>query len=268
MQREQQARLDRQRTRYEQVQALQTQGYSYRAIAKRVGLSRETVTRLARADAPPERRHQIRRPSIMDPFEPYLRERWAQGEHNSAQLYTEIQEQGFVGSPVLLRQRLARWRLRPEHSGDAADRSAGDGRSKRRFSPRQTLWLLLADPTPTQQREKTVQEGAYVARLRELSPTIQQTQDLVVQFRKLLRARDLTGFRAWLPQASRSTVPEVCGFARGLHRDRLAVEAAFVYAWNNGQVEGHVNRLKMLKRQMFGRASFDLLKQRVLYHAA
>jgi transposase len=67
----------------------------------------------------------------------------------------------------------------------------------------------------------------------------------VVQFRKLLRARDLTGFRAWLPQASRSTVPEVCGFARGLRRDRLAALAAFVYAWNNGQVEGHVNRLKM-----------------------
>ncbi len=100
MQREQQARWERRRTRYEQVQALQTQGYSYRAIAKRVGLSRETVTQLARADAPPGRRRQMRRPSIMDPFEPYLRERWAQGEHNSAELYTEIREQGFTGSPV------------------------------------------------------------------------------------------------------------------------------------------------------------------------
>ncbi|MGO8948019.1 MAG: transposase [Ktedonobacterales bacterium] len=173
-----------------------------------------------------------------------------------------------MGSPVLVRQRLARWRLRPRHAEDATDGSSCDGRPKWLFSPRETLWLLLADPTPTQQREKTAQEGAYVARLRELSPTIQQTQDLVVQFRKLLRARDVAGFRAWLPQACRSTVPEVRGFARGLQRDRLAVEAAFVYAWNTGQVEGHVNRLKMLKRQMFGRASFDLLKQRVLSHAA
>lgn len=268
VQREQQARWDRQRTRYEQVQALQTQGYSYRAIAKRIGLSRDTVTRLARADAPPQRRHQIRRPSIMDPFEPYLRERWVQGEHNSAQLYTEIREQGFMGSLVLVRQRLARWRLRPGQTHDAVDGSASDGCSKRQFSPRETLWLLLADPTNIQQREKTAQERAYVARLRELSPTIQQTQDLVGQFRQLLRARDLTGFRAWLPHASRSLVPEVRGFARGLQRDRSAVEAAFVYAWNNGQVEGHVNRLKMLKRQMFGRASFALLRHRVLYHAA
>ncbi|HEY1391072.1 MAG TPA: ISL3 family transposase [Ktedonobacterales bacterium] len=268
VQREQQARSGRQRARYEQVQALQTQGYSYRAIAKRVGLSRETVTRLARADAPPGRRHQIRRPSIMDPFEPYLRERWAQGEHNSAELYTEIREQGFTGSLVLVRQRLARWRVRPRQTHDAVDGSASDGGSKRLFSPRETLWLLMADPTTTQQSEKAAQQGAYVARLRELSPTIQQTQDLVVQFRQLLRTRDLTGFRAWLPQARRSLVPEVRGFARGLHRDRLAVEAAFVYAWNNGQVEGHVNRLKMLKRQMFGRASFALLRRRVLYHAA
>lgn len=255
----------------EQVHALQTQGYSYRAIAKRVGLSRETVTRLARADAPPGRRHLIRRPSIMDPFEPYLRERWAQGEHNSAELYTEIREQGFTGSPVLVRQRLARWRVRPrqaQQAHDAVDGSASDGWSKRLFSPRETLWLLLADPTTTQQREKAAHQGAYVARLRELSPTIQQTQDLVVQFRQLLRTRDLTGFRAWMPQARRSLVPEVRGFARGLHRDRLAVEVAFVYAWNNGQVEGHVNRLKMLKRQMFGRASFALLRRRVLYRAA
>jgi hypothetical protein len=176
VQREQRARLDRQRTRYEQVQALQTQGYSYRAIAKRVGLSRETVTRLARADAPPEGRHPMRRPSIMDPFEPYLRERWGQGEHHSAELYTEIQEQGFTGSSVLVRQRLARWRLRPEQTHDAVDDSASDTESQRRFSPRQTLWLLLADPTTTPQRERTAQEATYVARLRELSPTIQQTR--------------------------------------------------------------------------------------------
>jgi transposase len=129
--------------------------------------------------------------------------------------------------------------------------------------------LLLADPTTTTpQSAKTAQEEAYVARLRELSPTIQQAQDLVVQFRKLLRARALTGFRAWLPHASRSTVPDVRGLARGVHRDRLAVEAAFVYVWNNGPVEGHVNRLKTLKRQLFGRASCALLRRRVLYHAA
>lgn len=273
VQREQQARLDRQRTRYEQVQALQTQGYSYRAIAQRVGLSRETVTRLARADAPPEQRRQIRRPSIMDPFEPYLRERWAQGEHNSAQLYTEIREQGFVGSPVFLRQRLARWRLRPGQTHDAADGRVGDGRSKRLFSPRQTLWLCywltLRPPSRGKRRHKKGPMSLACGNCRQPSSrprTSWCSSESCCEHE--MRARDLTGFRAWLLQASRSTAPEVRGFARGLHRDRLAVEAAFVYAWNNGQVEGHVNRLKMLKRQMFGRASFALLRRRLLYHAA
>jgi transposase len=263
--REREARQARRRARFEQVQALQAQGWSYRAVARMTGLSRDTVTRLARADAPPERRPQSRRPSNMDPFEPYLRERWAQGEHNAAQLFAEIQGQGFPGSSSLIRQRLARWRVRPRLTEEAASRASCDGPPKHAFSPRQTLWLLLGDhPVPAQHQE-AVREQTYIARLRELSPTIHQAQDLVVQFRRLLQARDLAGFRAWLPQATRSTVPEVRGFAHGLCRDRSAVEAAFVYTWNNGQVEGQVNRLKMVKRQMFGRAHFDLLKQRVLW---
>jgi transposase len=101
-----------------------------------------------------------------------------------------------------------------------------------------------------------------------VSPTIQQAQDSIGHFRHLLRTRDLAGFREWLPQALQCTVLEVQGFARGLCRDRSAVEAAFVYEWNNGQVEGQVNRLKMLKRQTYGRANFDLLRKRVLFHLA
>ncbi len=135
VQREQEARLARKRTRYEEVQVLQAQGYSYRAIARCVGLSRETVTRLARADSLPERRHQPRRPSILDPFDLYLRERWAQGEHNSAQLYAEIREQGFPGSGALVRQRLARWRLRPGQPEGGAGAASSDDQPKRFFSP-------------------------------------------------------------------------------------------------------------------------------------
>jgi transposase len=260
-QREREASLARRRARFEHVQVLQAQGLSYRGIARCMGLSRDTVTRLARADTPPERRHPSRRPSIMDPFEPYLWERWAQDEHNAAQLFTEIQEQGFPGSASLIRQRLARWRVRPGRMVRAAGTVSRDGQPKRHFSSRQTLWLLLGDRPASQQNQEALQEQAYIARLRELSPTIQQAQDLLGQFRRLLRARDLAGFRVWLPQAARSTVPEVRGFAQGLRRDRSAVEAAFVSEWNNGQVEGQVNRLKMLKRQTYGRANFELSTQ-------
>ena len=267
-QREREASLARRQARFEQVQGLQAQGLSYRGIARCTGLSRDTVTRFARADTPPERRHSPRRPSLMDPFEPYLRERWAQGEHNSAQLFTEIQEQGFPGSSCLIRQRLACWRVRPGRTVGTAGTVASDGHPKYQVSPRQTLWLLLGDRPTSSQNRGDVQEQAYISRLRQLSPTIQQAQHLLGQFRRLLRAQDLAGFRVWLPQATRSAVPEVRGFAQGLRKDRSAVEAAFVFEWNNGQVEGQVNRLKMLKRQTYGRASFDLLRRRILYQVA
>lgn len=231
------------------------------------------MTRLCRAEAPPdERQHRAPRPSLLDPFEPYLRERWATGEHNTAQLYAEIREQGFPGSAVLVRQRLARWRARPGRPGVPARGASRDATPApppppRTFSPRQTLWLLLRTDAASPEGDLDAQERAYLARVRELSPTIHQAQDLVQRFRRLVRERDLASFGDWWIQASRSTVPEVRGFARGLHRDRSAVEAAFASDWNNGQSEGQINRLKLLKRQAYGRASFDLLRRRVLYAA-
>jgi transposase len=83
----------------------------------------------------------------------------------------------------------------------------------------------------------------------------------------VLRARDVDGLYAWLHLAEASGIPELRGLARGLRQDREAVEAAVRLDWSNGQVEGQVNRLKTTKRVMYGRARFDLLRQRVL-HAA
>ncbi len=76
------------------------------------------------------------------------------------------------------------------------------------------------------------------------------------------RCADL--FETWLAQVEATGIPELQGFAAGLRRDKAAVTAALSLPYSNGQVEGQVNRLKLIKRSMYGRASFDLLRKRVL----
>jgi transposase len=83
----------------------------------------------------------------------------------------------------------------------------------------------------------------------------------------LVRERRPEVLASWLTEADASGLPEFVAFAAGLRRDHAAVEAALTHAWSNGQTEGQINRLKFLKRQMYGRARFDLLRRRVL-HAA
>ena len=82
-----------------------------------------------------------------------------------------------------------------------------------------------------------------------------------------MRTRDAPGLSAWLDRANASDLSEIRSFAAGIQRDRAAVDAALTSPWSNGQTEGQVNRLKALKRQMYGRAKLDLLEKRFLYAA-
>ena len=90
---------------------------------------------------------------------------------------------------------------------------------------------------------------------------------LVQEFRTVLREQDVPGFYRWLRGVELAAIPELCSVARGIWSDRHAVEAAVALPWSQGQTEGQVNRLKTLKRQMYGRATFALLRCRMLYPA-
>ncbi len=113
----------------------------------------------------------------------------------------------------------------------------------------------------------TPEEHAYCAALLKADPTILEAQQLAADFGALVRTRDCPALTAWLDRADASGLPEIRSFAAGIQRDRSAVEAALSSIWSNGQTEGQVNRLKALKRQMFGRAKLDLLEKRFLYAA-
>jgi transposase len=156
------------------------------------------------------------------------------------------------------------WRTAPAHPGPPrrhvpAVTQAVPPPPTRPRSPRQARWLLLRadDQLPPDLQ-------AYRAALLATEPAIVEAQVLTAEFCRLVRERDAAAFTAWLRSAQRSGLPEMREFARVMERDRAAVENALRYEWSNGMTEGHINKLKLLKRSMYGRANFDLLRRRVL----
>lgn len=128
-------------------------------------------------------------------------------------------------------------------------------------SAREAAWLLLRPDELTDERKKTAEL------LCQLSPEVGQAQQLALSFIEVVKERDADGLRGWLVNAQRSEVAEFVTFANGLTADSGAVRAALEYEWSQGQVEGQVHRLKLIKRQMYGRGKPDLLRARVLYAA-
>ena len=152
-----------------------------------------------------------------------------------------------------------RLRLQPHLEGMKRD-SRGHRKTKLRLpSARSSSWMLLRPKRLKAEEQKTVEL------LCRLSPTIAHAQELALNFLSIIRERRVDGLREWLIKAARSELPEFCRFARGLTVDLSAVKAALCYEWSQGQVEGQVHRLKMIKRQMYGRANLDLLRARVLH---
>jgi transposase len=266
----QQERRAQRLARYEAVVALDRQGHSHAAISRQTGLGRKTVRRYLRAGAFPERATPAARASMLGPYASYLRTRWTEGCHNAQQLWREIRSQGFPGQPANVRRHLARWRPQAGRPGrpvrqEGADDAPPTPPTRQPTpvpSPRQARWLLLRAVETL-----TSEERAYRTALLDGEPTVREVQQLAADFEMLVRTRDAPGLIAWLERADASSLPEVRSFAVGLRRDRAAVDAALSLEWSNAQTEGQINRLKVLKRQMYGRAKLDLLEKRFLYAA-
>ncbi len=256
----------RRQARYEQVVALAGAGHSLREVARQARVNRGTVRRYVRAGQYLPCATHSRRPHACDAFAAYLRQRWEEGEHNSAALLVEIQAHGFTGAASTVRQYVRAWRTGPHRPGRqprAGDTPSTPPPRQHRFSPRQTRWILLRPVD-----ELDADERAYRQALCQESATMATAQRLVEDFVRIVRARAHVDLDSWLATATHSRLPELVSFANGIQRDHAAVVGALTSPHSQGQTEGQVNRLKMLKRQTYGRANFDLLRRRVLYHAA
>jgi transposase len=237
---------ERRVARYEVVMEQVRQGVSERQIARNRGLSRQTVHLWISAHSFPERRPSSHSNTV-DQHQEYLEQRWQQGCRNAAQLWRELLEQGFAGQ----RRSVRDWIRKhcESRSPTARLRSAS---TPPRSSPRQVAWLLLKQPEAAR---------SYLEKLYRRSPEIATCASLAREFCRILRQRDAA---AWVSWREAATASPLARFATHLCRDEAAVLAALQYNWSNGPVEGHVHRLKLIKRSMYGRANFDLLRLRVV----
>jgi transposase len=246
------AQLRRQRRleRYEQVVSMVNSGQSQAAIARALGMERKTVRRWLRAGQFPERKPPHRRPPKVNEFAEYLQQRWDEGCHNAAQLYREIREKGYLGKRAMLARLVAGWRK----TGKSAAPKAPE-----RISPKHAAILVTraADQmTEPQQR--------LFDRISNQCPDVIELRQMALAFRTALTAGESGKLRQWIEGARRCEYGAVVRFAYGLKKDLSAVSAAVETSWSTGQVEGQINRLKTIKRQMYGRAGFELLRARVL----
>jgi transposase len=254
---------DRRLARYEAVRALLAAGLGLRAVGRRLGLARGTVKAYARAAAFPERLERRRAPSILDPYEPYLDERWAAGCRNGRQLWREVRERGFPGGPKMVARWAQRHRTSPSpHTPKPYVRAAASRPApprRRAASPRHVACLALARPERLTAEARALLEQVVV-RNADVAAAVALAQRLAA----LVRDRASGELDAWLADAAGSGVPDMRNLARGMRQDEPAIRAALTLPWSTGPVEGHVNRLKLLKRQMYGRAKLDLLRLRLL----
>lgn len=247
--------------RYQEVRELSRQGASIQSLAHHFGMHRRLVRLFIRADEYPERATPRKRPSKLDRYLPYLRRRWEEGCHNAMELYREIKAQGFHGAASVVRRVISQWRRQlPPHLRCARRLRSGSPPIKITVpSPRSATWLLVRADEELEEDDRALRE-----KLMEVCPETRAARDLAQRFQQLVSARQVEAFDQWLNDAAQSRLPELQNFAAGLRKDP-AVRAALEQPWSNGQVEGQVNRLKMIKRTMYGRANLDLLRARVLH---
>ena len=257
---------DKRSARYEHILALHRAGMGQRAIARELQMSRRIVQRFLTSEGFPERApgSGVRAPgkSKLDPYLAYLRERWSAGAHSGSRLFCEIKERGYTGSESLLRHVLGEWRaeLPPQaRQGPARKPRLAPKPGKRRLSSRGAAFLMIL---PSSKLTKVQQQ--QVAQM-NLNQELQAVYLLSQEFVTMLKEGLVEALEGWLKRAKACQVTELGSFVNGIRRDYAAVRAAFSLPWSNGTTEGHVNRLKFLKRQMFGRAHLDLLRVKVLH---
>ena len=255
------------RALHQQIWGLHKQGWPGWAIAQQLGIGKNTVYRYLRTETLPERQRRADRGrSILTPYHAYLLERWNAGHRDALRLFRELQQRGYAGSyPTVARYAQ---RLRQAQGQTPRQRKLRQTLpvvaepASRHLTARRATWLVLRRP-----ERLNDDEAAPLAQLQAQQPELAGAIALAQDFTRLVRERQPDQLEPWLARAAESPHVPLQRFAKGLRDDYDAVTAGVTLPWSNGPVEGQINRLKLLKRQMFGRANLDLLQQRFLLAA-
>jgi transposase len=245
--------------RYEQVLELHRQGLSQRAIVLKLKMSRRQIMKWLNAGAFPERAKTLHVQQV-DRYMDQLKQRWAEGIRNARELTRYIRTLGYTGGHDMVKRCVAPWRTPAERLRLVGSKPKTRAPLKlQRPSSDRLSWLLIKDDIV-----RRAGEAELLAELATNCEPIRVASELARSFGEVIRKRDLSALTTWSEQALLTTsTKEMHGFAAGLNRTWQEVKAAIKLPWSNGRAEGHVNRLKLIKRKMYGRGKLDLLRIRV-----
>ena len=187
------------------------------------------------------------RQSSLDMHLPWLDDQWASGCRNGAELWRRLKAQGFRGSLRVISE----WATRRRRAERA------DTQNVRRIPSARTIARLMTVGRDLLTKAETV----TVAVLEAGVPTLVEAREIIAEFHMMIRRKLEAGLSSWIERAG---VSLVASFANGVVRDEVAVRAAITSPWSNGQTEGQITRLKLVRRQMYGRGKIDLLQARLI----
>ncbi|WP_433754631.1 ISL3 family transposase [Nocardia sp. CA-135398] len=239
------------RQRYADIHELFNRGVNISVISERLRLDRKTVRRYVQADSVEHLLAPVaKRGSALDDHTPYLRQRWDEGCTNALRLLEEVRERGYTGSHRSVRRLVQTWRVATPPAATNAPAAP---------TPRDVAGWMMRPTTALSDDEKRQLQQILAG-----CDTLRQVNQLVADFAGMVRERGGKHLDTWIAAAQASGIKQLASFADGLLKDYDAVRNGLTLEWSSGAVEGNVNRVKMLMRQMFGRANFDLLRRRVL----
>ncbi len=226
------------------ITGLADDGVPIKEIVRRTGHSRKLVRQVIRG----ERTDVFRiRQSSLESHLPMLDEMWNAGCRNGAELWRRLQAKGFRGSLRVVGE----WSTRRRRAERAFDQQL------RKVPSARTIAHLMTTARDHLSKSDTV----TIAAIETGVPMLVEARSLIDRFQGMIRAKAASDLDAWVTEASQSLV---ASFANGIMRDRAAVHAAITEPWSNGQTEGQITRLKLVKRQMYGRGKLDLLQARLI----
>jgi transposase len=227
------------------VLQLVERGTPLKQITRRLSLARQTVRRIARGGGMEVFRSRV---SILEPHAETLDALWTGGCRNGAELWRRLRTQGFQGSLRVVSEWATRRRL---------DESSNPvGRVRKTPSARKIARLM------TIERDQVPKDHASImAKIEHDLPPLLVARDLVDRFHEIMRQQKAADLGQWIAAAIDSPLSS---FAKGIIADCDAVKAAILHSWSNGQTEGQITKLKLVKRQMYGRAKLDLLEARLI----
>jgi transposase len=226
------------------IMALVRNAVPLKEIVRRTGHSRKLVRQVSRGESTDVFRT---RQSTLDAHLPFLNAQWTDGCRNGAELWRRLRGQGFQGSMRVVSE----WKTRRRRAEKATDQQLQKVPSAR------TISRLMTTGRDNLSRADTV----TIAAIEEGVPTLVEARKLVETFQTMLRQKHVADLDPWIARASGSPIGS---FANGIIKDKDAVRAAITEPWSNGQTEGQITKLKLVKRQMYGRAKLDLLQARLI----